>query len=32
VAIKLAPKMRAKAMQMALMGNLYPEASLFIVN
>jgi len=32
VAIKLAPKVRAKAMQMALMSNLYPEETLFIVN
>jgi hypothetical protein len=31
-AIKLAPKVRAKAMQMALISNLFPEATLFIVN
>ena len=32
VAIKLAPKVRANARQMALMSNLFPEATLFIVN
>lgn len=32
VAIKLAPKVRANVRQMALMSNLFPEATLFIVN
>jgi len=31
VAIKLAPKVRVNAMQMALMTTLFPEAPLFIV-
>jgi hypothetical protein len=30
VAIKLATKVRANARQMALMSNLFPEATLFI--